>query len=131
MSAIFVTNTNSTNVLANGIIPINPSRRMGNDIISENGNLILKRPGYYKVSGTITFTAQTAGNVTISLQKNNTNVPGITATETITTAETEVRTIPIQGLVRVLCHEGTPIITLINESDIDITTLNVSLTIIY
>ncbi len=131
MSAIFVTNTNSTNVIANSVIPNTPARRLGNDIISVNNGIILKRPGYYKVSGTITFTAQDAGNVTISLQKNNSNVPGITATETITTAETEVRTIYIQGIVRVFCHEGEPVLTLINNSNIDITTSNVSLSVIY
>ncbi len=130
MSAIYVINTNAATVIPNGVVQNNVARRYNDGITSDGNNgIILKRPGYYKVSATITFTAEDAGDVSISLQKNGVDIPGITATETITTADTEVRTIYIQGLVRVLCHEGQPILKLVNTSDITITTSNVSFTV--
>jgi len=130
MNLIYVTNTTPSTVLAGGTLPISIARRSGCTIKNGDNSVILLRPGYYKVTGTITFTAATAGDVTIELRKNNILVPGITATETITTANTETRTLPLTGVVRVLCYEGDAILTLVNDSDADITITNVALSII-
>jgi hypothetical protein len=73
-------------------------------------------------------TAVGAGDVTITAYANGQPIPGITATETITTAETEIRTITLHGIVRVRCE---PIaITLVNESEVAIATSNVALSVI-
>lgn len=126
MSLIYMTNTTPANVLAGGTLPITVTRRIGCAIQNGTNSVILKKPGYYKVSGTITFTAPVAGDVTIEVRKNNVSVPGITATETVTTATTEVHTISIDGIVRVLCYEGDAILTLVNNSEVAINTSNIS-----
>lgn len=130
MSAIYMTNTNSTVVPAKTIIPNGINKAPGQTIVWFLNSAILKRPGYYNVKVNVTFTAAAAGDVTLTLQKNGENIPSFTGTETITTANTETRTISFGGLIRVLCHEGNPVITLFNDSDIEITTSNVAITII-
>lgn len=93
--------------------------------------MLLRRPGYYKVSATVTCTASAAGDVTIVMQKNGVNIPAITATESYTTANTQIKTLHLEGVVKVLCYEGIPALTLVNASDgIDITTSNVAFTVI-
>jgi len=130
MSLIYMTNTTPANVLAGGTLPITVTRRIGCAIQNGTNSVILKKPGYYKVSGTITFIAPAAGDVTIEVRKNNVVVPGITATETVVTADTEVHTISIDGIVRVLCYEGDAILTLVNNSDIAINTSNISFSVL-
>lgn len=130
MSAIYMTNTNPTVVQAKSIISNSINKAPGQTIVWFNNAAILRRPGYYKVTVNVTFTAAEAGDVTLTLQKNGENIPSFTGTETITTADTETRTISFTGLIRVLCHEGNPVITLFNDSEIEITTLNVAITII-
>lgn len=131
MSAIYMINTNSASVLANGIVPLNVAKRNNCVIIPGNDGAVLRKPGYYDVTATVTFTAPAAGNVTLAVQKDGVTVPGITATETITTANTEFRTVTLQGIVQVLCHEGTPVLTIVNTSDAPITVTNASFTVIY
>lgn len=127
MSLIYMTNTTPSTVLAGGTLPINVTRRIGCAIQNGDNSIILKKPGYYKVDATITFTAAAADDVTIQLNKNNTVVPGITSTATVTTATTEVNTLSLTGIIRVLCYEGDAILTLVNNSETDITISNVSL----
>lgn len=129
MSTLFMTNTTATSVLAGGTIPLTTiQRRKGCAITSSTPGVQILKPGYYLVEGTVTFTAPAAGNVTITLQKGGVNVPGITSSSTITTATTEVRVIPISGVVRVLCNEGIATLNLVN-SGVAITTSNVALTV--
>lgn len=129
MSAIFMTNTTAESVLAGGTIPLTTIQRRKGCILTNSSNAIqILRPGYYLVEGTITFTAPAAGNVIISLQKGGVNVSGINGSSTITTATTEIRTIPISGIIRVLCNE-TAIINLVNTG-VAITTSNVSLSVV-
>lgn len=127
MSLIYmITNTNSS-VLADGIIPLSTiARRRGCALVNGSNSIQALKPGYYKVSGTITFTAPAAGNVIVTLQKNGTAVPGISTSGTVTTATTEINTLPISGIVRVLCNEGIATFTLVNTG-VAITTTNVSL----
>lgn len=131
MNVLYMVNPTSTTVLASGQLTYNIARRQGKAIQNNGNSILLLEPGYYRVIATVSFTAADAGDVTISAQKNSINEPGITATETITTADTEVRTVTLSGVIRVMCNEGTPILTFVNDSDdIDITTSNVSITVI-
>lgn len=131
MSAIFMINTNSTTVSAGSVIPSTVARRTGCAIMAADGMVMLRKPGYYKVSATVTATASTAGDVTIVMRKNGIDIPGITATETYTTADTQTKTLYLEGIVKVLCYEGVPVLTLVNASDgIDITTSNVAFTVL-
>ena len=130
-SLIYLTTTTATLVLSNGIIPLTTiQRRSGCAIESGTNNALLKKPGYYKVSGTITFTAPASGLVTIQAQKNNVDAPGLLTSGTVTTATTEVNTLPITGYIRVFCSEAPVTLTLVNTG-IAITVSNVSLTIDY
>lgn len=67
-----------------------------------NGDAIsLQHSGIYHVTATITFTAPVAGDVTFQLVDNATPIIGAIATETITTATTEIRTTTIDYYVLV------------------------------
>lgn len=67
-----------------------------------NGDAItLQHSGIYHVNATITFTAPVAGDVTFQLVDNATPIIGAIATETITTATTEIRTTAIDYYVLV------------------------------
>ena len=129
MSGIYLTNVNDTVVQPSAIVPNSINKGVGQAIFWFSNSVVLRRPGYYKVTATVTFTAATPGNISFAIQKDGVNVPGITATETITTADTEVRTVVLSGVIRVLCHEGMPVISLVNDSDSVVTTSNVSITI--
>ena len=131
MSAIYMINTNSASVLANGVVPLNVAKRNNCAIIPGNDGAVLRKPGYYDVTATVTFTAPAAGDISLAVQKNGVTVPGITAVETITTANTEFRTVTLQGIVQVLCHEGTPVLTIVNTSAAPITVTNASFKVIY
>lgn len=131
MSAIYMINTNQTTVQGKSIIPIYVDKAPGGNPIYINNSAIARKPGYYNINVNVTFTAAEAGDIEIVLQKNGANIPSFTATETITTADTETRTISFNGIIRVLCHEGEPVLTLFNNSNIAITTTNVAVSIVY
>lgn len=132
MSLLYLTNVNNTSVISGAVVPLIPQAKRGDVIEVVNNSIQLRRPGYYNIDITITFTAADAGDVSLAIYKNNVKAPGLSAVETITTANTEYRTVNIQGVVRVLCHDGISTLTLVNTSeDIDITITNVSATIVY
>lgn len=130
MSAIYMTSTTPATVSAGGTLPITVTRRVGTNIISGTNSVILRRPDYYQITATITFTAEDAEDVTIEARKNNVAIPGITSTATVTTVATEVNTLSLTGIVRVFCYEGDAILTLVNNSETAIDITNVSLSII-
>lgn len=102
-SLIYVANTNSASVVANGTLPISTVVRRRGCEINSSGNAITicdNGSNYYLVTITATFTAPVAGVVGITLQQNGTNVTGATASTTITTATTEVRSLSFTAVVR-------------------------------
>lgn len=126
-STIYMITTTNESVLTNGIIPLTTiARRITPCIETGNDTILLPKPGYIKVTGTITFTAPSTGNATIVLKKNNEEVPGITATESVATANTEYHTVSVSGLIRVTNFEGPVSLSLVNTG-VEITTHNVSL----
>lgn len=129
-SLIYMITNTASPVLANGIIPLTTIARRRSKVIQSNGDtIILNSPGYYKVNATITFSGDVAGEASIELQKNGITVPSMTGANTITTADTEVRQIVINGVVRVMCNELATI-SLVNTG-IAITTSNVSIDVEY
>jgi len=127
----FMTTTTEQSVLANGIIPLTTiQRNYGCVTAPSNNGILLKRPGYYKVTASITVTAPEAGVVTVKLQKNSTDVAGITASTTITTADTEIRTLNLSGIVRVNCGESFATLNIINTG-VAVTTQNVAFDVEY
>lgn len=130
-SLIMMTTTTANSVLANGVVPLTTiSRRRGQVINGGTNSVLLGRPGYYKVNASVTFTAPVAGIITAKAQKNGVDLVGMTASTTITTATTEVRTLNISGIIRVFCSEDLATLTLVN-SGLAITTSNVEIDVEY
>lgn len=131
-SLIYKVTTTPTTVLAGGILPLTTiARRRGRLISSETDSISLNGAGYYKVTITVVTSGATAGVVELDVLKNGVEVQGLTSSETITTPNTELRTLTISGTVRVLCGEGSAVLTLVNASAINITTSNISFAVEY
>lgn len=128
-SALFAITPTAADVLAGGALPLSTvARRITPRIQLGSDSANIGVPGYYEITASVTFTAAAAGDVTIAAFQNGEAIPGITATETVETADTEVHTITLHGIVRVRCE---PIaITLVNASEVAITTSNVALSVI-
>ena len=129
-SLIFMINNASSDVLENGIIPLSViARRRGRLIQDGSNSIVLNASGYYKVNATITFTAPVAGDVSIELRSNGVPVQGISGSETITTADTEIRTISLSGIVRTFYNQVATL-TLVNTG-VAIETSNVAIDVEY
>lgn len=119
-SNIYAVNTTSAAVVANGTLPLSTIvRRYNGDSrccgINLSGNSVsLSEAGYYLVNISATFTAPTAGVVTLVLQDDGVAVAGATASTTITTATTEVRTLNLTAIVRVFCGSAPDALTIVN-----------------
>ena len=72
-------------------------------------SISLQHSGIYKISVSATFTSPVAGDVTLQLFENGVSIPSALATETITTADTETRSVSfdIYVLVDKDCILGT------------------------
>lgn len=67
-----------------------------------NGNSIgLQQQGFYKITANFVGSGTAAGDVTVQLVQNGVVVPAALSTETITTANTEIRTFSIDYFVLV------------------------------
>ena len=101
--SISVANTIETTVATNTIIPLPTILRRREQGLNKFGDAVVIddcRNNYYLVTVNATVSAPAAGDVTVTLQQNSTNVPGATASETITTAVTENRSLSFTVLVR-------------------------------
>ena len=113
-SAIMTSNTVSTPVAVNSVIPIgNIIRRFGNSVSAAGNAIFLNDRGYYNIDITATFTAPVAGNATITIFQNGVAIPGATATVTVTTANTQFVTVSIPAIARVFDSCSANSITLV------------------
>lgn len=132
-SLIYVANTASTSVLANGVIPF-PTvvRRRGRDVGQAGSAVAISDCGsnYYLVNVSATFTAPVAGAVALTLQQNGSAVVGGTASTTISTATTEVRSLSFSAIVRTFGGQpNIDALTLVN-SGVAITLSNATMSVI-
>lgn len=129
---IYVANTTSTSVLANAIVPLGSIiRRYCACTLNLSGNAVTlddKYSNYYLVTVNGTFTAPVAGVVTLQLTQNGTNIVGATASETITTASTETRSISFSAIVRATCGCTIDTLTVLN-SGVAATFTNMAVTV--
>lgn len=130
-SLIYLATPTVSAVAENGVLPLTTIvRRRGVSIQQSNDSIVLGTPGYHHVSVSVTFTAPAAGDVTITLLQNGTPVQGATASTTITTATTEVRSLSFDAIVRVPCCGSPTILTVVNEG-VAITTSNIAVDVEY
>lgn len=99
-----------------------------------NTNVALQQEGIYHITATITFTAPVAGDVVFQLTNNGVAIDGATATETVTTATTEINTTTIDYFVLAdaTCVLGQPSVNAnvgIQLTGVDATVTNVVLNI--
>ena len=130
-SLIYLVTPTPASVLQLGVLPLTTIvRRRGQSIQQANDSIILGASGYYRVSVTETFTAPAAGTVSLQVRQDNVPVTGGTASTTITTATTEVRSLSFDCIVRVNCCNGPVTLTFIN-SGVGINTSNIAVNVEY
>lgn len=117
-SLIYVATTTPSAVLANGTLPLATIvRRRGRDVNLSGNSIAITDTGsnYYQVTVTATFTAPVAGTIALALQQNGVAVTGATASTTITTATTEVRSLSFTAIVRTFNGGTIDSLTVINS----------------
>lgn len=137
-NSIYAGISNSSSVVVNGIVPLttvihrengNSSSEIdlvGNAIVIETGCRCRPR---YNIDAKITFTGATAGLATLSIYKNGVAIPLASASETITTPTTEVRTVTIPcGTLTDKCSNN--VYTIVNTGAIAITVSNASINVV-
>ena len=92
--------------------------------------IALQHSGIYKVTVSATFTSPVAGDITLQLFENGVAIPSALATETITTADTEVRSVAfdIYVLVDKDCVLGTTATSIQNISLVNTSASAVNIT---
>ena len=111
-----ITNATSQDVAINGLVNLgNITRSTTSGCNGEKfydftngGNTLNLRCGIYLVEVETVFSGQDAGVATFTIQENNIATTG-TASETITTANTEIRSVSFSKIVRVLPNTKTSI----------------------
>jgi len=98
----------SQNVVTNGIVQLgNVYRRYCKKINGtrtfefDNSDIILQQSGIYHITVTAVGSGSEAGTLAIQLYENGIAVPGAFSNETITTPDTELRTLTIDYFVLV------------------------------
>ena len=128
---LYIANTASTSVVSGGIVPFNTTvRRRGLEIQRGGGGAVIEDSGsnYYEVEVSVTFTAPAAGIATFKLQQNGADVIGATASTTITTPTTEVRSVSFPATIRTFCCGSIDTLTLVC-SGIATTITNATMTV--
>ena len=137
-NSIYVGTNTSSSVVVNGTVPFttivhrengNNSSEIdlvGNSVVIETGCRCRPR---YNIDARITFTAPTAGLVTLSVFKNGVAIPFANASESITTATTETRTVTIPcGTLTEKCTNN--IYTVVNNGAIAVTVIDASMNVV-
>lgn len=109
MLLIGTENTGSQTVLTNGIISLGSvyrkyCKRANNGLptfASDSNSVTLNGQGVYHITATLVGAGTTAGTLTAQMLENGVPVVGGVASETITTADTELRTLVIDRYVLV------------------------------
>ena len=130
-SLIYLATPNAASVAQNGVLPLTTIvRRRGCSIQQSNDSIVLGASGYYRVSVSETFTAPTAGTVVLQVRQDGVPVQAGTASTTITTATTEVRSLSFDCIVRVNCCNGPVTLSFVNTG-VAINTSNIAVNVEY
>lgn len=131
-SLIDVATTASSSVVSNATLPLATIvRRRGCDINLSGNSIAITDCGsnYYLVTVIATFTVPVEGVVTLNLQQNGVNVTGATASTTVTTATTEIRSLSFSAIVRTFNNQGIDSLSIVN-SGVGATFSNIDMTVV-
>ena len=108
MLLIGTKNFTSQEVLTNGIVDLGAVYRRYCKRINgvrtfdfDGNNIVLQQSGMYHITVTAVVSGSEAGNISLSLFENGVIVPGVISSETITTPDTELRTLTLDYFVLV------------------------------
>ena len=105
MSQSMIQTLNSTNqeLVENSIIGLGTTiNRYGCDCRQNGNGIEISGSNYFEITANIVVTPAAVGNVTVTVQKNGANIPGATATGSVSTADNTV-TLPIDFIIRRYC----------------------------
>lgn len=105
-SLIYTANTTPLTVAVGGSVPVGSIiRRYGNGLFANGYAINITETGYYLVDFNALF-GGTAGDVKFNVLVNGLPIQGATAETTIATADTQIRSVAINTVVRVNCCAG-------------------------
>lgn len=96
-----LTNTTSTALAANQVIPLSAVLDTNNSLSFSNNTIKINKAGYYDVTGNFVITATAAGDISVRLFANGVAIPEAIATETAA-AVGNVITLPIHDIIKVI-----------------------------
>ena len=117
-SLIGVATTTTAVVAAGAQLPLSTIIRRRTPCMGLAGNAVtISGTGsdYFLVTVSGTFTAPAVGVVTLALQQNGITVPGGTASNSVATADTEVRSISFTVPIRTTCGQTLDTLTVLNS----------------
>ena len=110
-SAIYVANTGSQEINENGNINLGTIlRRFGCNFGLAGTGLSIAGQGYYEIEASVTLAPAAAGEITVTMYKDEVAIPGATATETAAAAD-DVINLSIVAIVK----EGCPCVDTISN----------------
>jgi hypothetical protein len=102
-SAIYVVNSNSQDVVADGVINLGTVvRRYGCNLHQVGNGIRVAGAGYYELDANVVLTPAATGTVTVTAYKDNMAIPGANATFAVAETDSPV-TLPIVGMIRENC----------------------------
>lgn len=103
-SLIYVANPGTQALVVGNTVGLGSTiRRFGCNISQAGDTITLNGAGYYRVSGSFTFTPTAAGTATVTLFDGSVPVVGATSSETVGAAAV-THTMSIEAVVRVRCN---------------------------
>lgn len=96
-----LTNTTSTALTANQVIPLSAVLDTNNSLSFSNNTIKINKAGYYDVTGNFVITATAVGDISVRLFANGVAIPEAIATETVAAAG-NVITLPIHDIIKVI-----------------------------
>lgn len=111
---IYTVNSASTAATLNAPVEIGSIiHKYGCAIHSDSSSFRITDSGYYDIDVSATFTAAVPGDVTLNVYSNGVLIPGATATETVTTANTEIRSVHFSATTKLNCWRDTKMLTIV------------------
>ena len=127
---IYTANTAGAEVAIGNTISVGSIiRRYGRCIDATGSAINLGGPGYYLVDVSASATAAATGDVTISLAQDGVLIPGVTATATVSTINTQTVNLKIVGIVRVMCCDSSSLTIVVGGTTAP-TVVNMSVSVV-